>query len=75
MCLAFFFFARARGSALTPITHAPRSWFFCNWYGRLDVAAAWLPLLQSALAQRAPTSAQLDALFAGNAARAYRVQL
>lgn len=51
------------------------NWFFCNWPGNLDVFADWLPLLDSAVDGAAPTDAQLDALYAGNAAKAYRVQL
>lgn len=40
----------------------------------MDVANAWPAMLDFAIQQRSPTSAQLDDLYAGNAARAYRVK-
>ena len=40
----------------------------------MDVANAWPAMLEFAIQQRSPTAAQLDALYAGNAARAYRVK-
>ena len=57
-------------------SHAtPTSRFFCNWPGAggLDVYNRWVPLLLSALDGLSPSQANIDALFAGNARRAYRV--
>jgi predicted TIM-barrel fold metal-dependent hydrolase len=51
------------------------NWFFNDWPGRLDVYAAWLPMLNAALAPSVPTLAQRDALFYQNAQRVYRVAL
>jgi predicted TIM-barrel fold metal-dependent hydrolase len=48
--------------------------FFCNWYNNMGVANAWPAMLDFAVQQRAPTEAQLDALYAGNSVRAYRVK-
>ena len=52
-----------------------QNYFFDLWPKNLEVTGAWLPLLDAALATLSPTDAQLDALYAGNAVRAYRVQL
>lgn len=40
----------------------------------MGVANAWPAMLDFAVQQRAPTEAQLDALYAGNSVRAYRVK-
>jgi hypothetical protein len=40
----------------------------------MDVANAWPAMLEYAVQQRAPTNTQLDALYAGNAARAYKIK-
>ena len=40
----------------------------------MDVAAAWMPMLAATLQRRTPSEAQLDALYAGNSARVYRVR-
>ena len=51
------------------------NWFFCNWPGRLDVASAWLPLLDAGLRASNPPPGQpeLDAFYWGNGVQAYRV--
>lgn len=59
---------------LTPLLLFFYAGFFCNWFNRMDVANAWPAMLDFAIQQRNPTSAQLDDLYAGNAARAYRVK-
>jgi len=51
------------------------NWFFANWPGRLDVAAQWVPMLEAALASVGATAADRDQIYAGAAARAYRVAL
>lgn len=55
--------------------HARSAPQFNNWPGNLDVYAEWLPLLDAAVDAAAPTDAQLAALYAGNAVKAYRLEL
>lgn len=51
--------------------------FFADWPGAggLDVYNRWIPLLEAALGSvsPAPTQDNIDAFFAGNARKAYRL--